>query len=276
MQKLLSALFTGAIFYCCYFPASAQSLRYNVSMPYISMGAYRTAPDDAFAFTGNQAALAQMKHAGVGAWAERRFMMNELGVYSLAGAFPTRMGNFGVQVNYSGFKNFNDNKLGLAYARTLGKAIDIGAQFNYYSYRIPQYGNASAINFEIGAILHFSEKFHGGIHAYSPVGGKLGKVEDEKLASVYKLGFGYDASDNFYISTEIIKEEEKPVNVAGMLQYQFKKQLFARAGFVSETGSVFGGAGIAFKNMRLDACANYHPQLGFSPGLLFIVNFKKD
>ena len=44
-------------------------------------------------------------------------------------------------------------------------------QFNYYGYRIPQYGNASTVNFEVGAIMHFSEKFNGGIHAYNPVGG---------------------------------------------------------------------------------------------------------
>ncbi|HRE63768.1 MAG TPA: hypothetical protein PKU77_08265 [Ferruginibacter sp.] len=258
------------------YAVSAQSLRYNVSMPYISMGAYSSNQNDPFAFTGNQAALAKTTSAGVGLWAERRFMLTEISVYSAAAAIPTRMGNVGVQINYSGFKNFNDNKVGLAYARTLGKAIDIGAQFNYYSYRIPQYGSASAINFEIGAIMHFSDKFHGGIHSYSPVGGKLGKFEDEKLASVYKLGLGYDASDNFYISSEIIKEEDKSVSVVGAIQYQFMKQFFARAGFVSETGSAYGGAGVSWKNMRLDISANYHPQLGFSPGLLFIANFKKN
>jgi len=265
------------VMFCCLFSlaAKSQSLRYNVSMPYITMGAYSSKQNDPFAFTGNQAALAKTTTAGIGLWAERRFMLTEIGVYSAAAAIPTKMGNFGVQLNYSGFKNFNDNKIGLAYARTLGKAVDIGAQFNYYSYRIPQYGSASAINFEIGAIMHFSDKFHGGIHAYSPVGGKLGKFEDEKLASVYKLGLGYDASDNFYISTEIVKEEDKPVNVVGGIQYQFKKQFFARAGFVSETGSAFGGAGVSWKNMRLDLSANYHPQLGFSPGILFITNFKK-
>lgn len=32
---------------------------------------------------------------------------------------------------------------------------------------------------------------------------------------------GYDASDNFYFSAEIIKEEDK-VNVTGGLQYHFK------------------------------------------------------
>ncbi len=197
MRKFLCVAIAAMLYLFTYHSLQAQSLRYNISMPYTSMGAYSSMQTDPFGFTGNQAALAKLESAGVGVWGERRFMLSETSVYGLAAAVPTKMGNFGLQLNYSGFANFNDNKIGLAYARSLGKLVDLGVQFNYYGYRIPQYGNASAINFEIGAIMHFSEKFHGGIHVYNPVGGKLGKVEDEKLASAYKLGLGYDASDNF-------------------------------------------------------------------------------
>ena len=251
-----------------------QTLRYSVSMPYTSLGAYSTKQTDPFAFTNNQAALAQIENATAGVFGERRFMLAENSLYGMAAAIPTRMGNFGVQLNYAGFKNFNENKVGLAYARKLGKLLDLGVQFNYYGYRIPQYGNASSVNFEIGAIMHFSDKLNGGIHVYNPVGGNLGKEQTEKLASAYKLGLGYDASDNFYVSAEIIKEEDKPVNVTGGVQYQFLKQFFARAGFVSETGGGFAGLGLGWKNLRLDVSGSYHPQLGFSPGLLLIVNFK--
>lgn len=275
MRKLLCVAIAGCILLVSE-TLQAQSLRYNITMPYTSLSAYSSQQTDPFGFTGNQAALAKLETAGVGLWAERRFMLTETSVYGLAAGFPTKKGNFGVQVNYSGFSNFNDNKIGLAYARSLGKFLDLGVQFNYYGYRIPQYGNASAINFEIGAIMHFSEKFHGGIHAYNPVGGKLGKMEDEKLAAAYKLGLGYDATDNFYISTEIVKEEDKPVNVIGGVQYQFVKKFFVRAGFLSESGSAFGGAGVGWRNLRLDVSANYHPQLGFSPGILLIANFKKE
>ncbi|MEP7164606.1 MAG: hypothetical protein ABI741_07925 [Ferruginibacter sp.] len=261
----------------CWIPGQsfAQSLRYSVSMPYLSLGAYSKKQADVFSFGSNQAALASVKAGSVGIYGERRFLLNETSLYALAAAIPTSLGNFGLQLNYSGFKNFNENKIGLAYSRSLGSKLDIGIQFNYYGYRIPAYGNASTINFEAGAIVHFSEKFSGGIHIYNPVAAKLGKSGDEKLAAAYKLGAGYDASDNFYVSAEIIKEEDKPVSVTGGIQYHFKKQFFVRAGFVSETASGFGGVGVAWKNLRLDISANYHPQLGFSPGLLLIANFKE-
>ena len=124
--------------------------------------------------------------------------------------------------------------------------------------------------------MHFSDKLSGGIHVYNPVGGKLSKSsEEEKLASAYKLGLGYDASENFYVSSEIIKEEGKPVNVIAGMQYHFARQFFGRGGFMSETGSGFVGLGLGWKNLRLDVSGSYHPQLGFSPGILMIVNFKE-
>lgn len=253
---------------------SAQSLRYSLSMPYLGLAAYSKQNNDVFSFTGNQAALAAVKSPGVGIYGERRFMLTENSVYSLAAAIPTSLGNIGVQVNYAGFTNFNENKIGLAYARSLGSKLDIGIQFNYYSYRIPGYGNSSTINFEAGAIMHFSDKLNAGFHIYNPVAGKLGKSGDEKLAAAYKLGAGYDVSENFYVSAEIIKQEDIPVNVTGGIQYGFKKQFFVRAGFISETGSGYAGVGLAWKALRLDVAANYHPQLGFSPGLSLIANFK--
>lgn len=253
---------------------SAQSLRYSLAQPYISLSAYSLQQNDPLSFTGNQAALAKAKNAGIGIFGERRFMLKETSVYTLATSLPTRLGNFGIQVNYAGFKNFRENKIGLAYARQLGKLVDVGVQFNYYGYNIPSYGKASAINFEIGAMLHLTDKLNAGVHVYNPVGGKLGKNSDEKLAAAYKAGLGYDVSDKFFISGEIIKEEGKAINGIAGLQYRFAKQFFAKAGFISESGTAYAGAGVSWKNLRLDIASGYHPQLGFSPAMLLIMHFK--
>lgn len=272
----LRSIFLGLLCLNIFTQLNAQSLRYSLSMPYTGLGAYSTKQADVFSFTNNQAALASIKNPGLGVFGERRFMLEETSLYGLALALPTKnLGNFGVMVNYSGFTNFNENKAGLAYARSLGSKVDVGVQFNYYGYRIPSYGSASAINFEAGALVHLTDNLNAGVHVYNPVGGKLGKEGDEKLASAYKLGLGYDASDNFYFSTEVVKEEDKEVNVIGGIQYHFKKQFFARAGFMSETGSGFAGLGLSWNNLRFDISASYHPQLGFSPGLMLMYNFKK-
>jgi len=124
-------------------------------------------------------------------------------------------------------------------------------------------------------MMHLTENLNAGVHVYNPVGGKLGKNNDEKIASSYKAGLGYDASDRFFISAEIVKEEDKDLNVIAGLQYQFAKKFFAKAGFLSESSSAYAGAGVAWKNLRLDISTSYHPELGFSPGILLLMNFKK-
>ncbi len=249
-----------------------QSLRQPISAIYIGLGSYSTQHSDVFSFVNNQAALAQTKNAAAGVYGERRFLLAATSMYAAAVAIPTKMGNFGVNLKYAGFKNFNENQIGLAYARSLGDKVDIGVQFNYYGYKVPSYTSANTVNFEIGAIVHLTSQLNAGIHVYNPVGGTFSKT-DEKLTSAYKVGLGYDASDRFFVSAEIVKEEDYPVNLNAGIQYQFVKQFFARAGIASASSTAYAGVGISWNNLRLDISGSYHPQLGLSPGLLLIMNF---
>ncbi len=252
----------------------SQAVKQPVSARYIGLGAYSINHIDVFSFTSNQAALAQVKSAAAGVYGEQRFLLSELNMYSAVVALPTKQGNFGLQADYFGFVNYNESQLGLAYARSVGSKVDVGIKFNYYSFKIPGYGNSSVVNFELGAIAHLSQKLNAGVHVYNPAGAGISKQGDEKLGSAYKFGIGYEASQSFFISSEIIKEEDLPVNVNVGFQYNFLKQFFVRAGIATETTSSYAGAGISWKNFRLDISGSYHQQLGFTPGLLFIINFK--
>jgi hypothetical protein len=251
----------------------SQSLRKPIAASYIGLGAYSINHTDVFSFSSNQAALARLKDPAFGVYGESRFLLAETNMYSAVVAMPTEHGNFGFQADYFGFKNFNESQLGVAYARSLGNKLDLGIKFNYYSLTIPGYQRSSAVNFEIGAIAHLTDKVHAGIHFYNPVGGYLSKTNSEKLTSIYKFGIGYEASENFLVSAEVVKTEDVPVNVIAGVQYNFEKQFFARAGILTENGSPYAGAGIIWDNLRVDVSASYHPQLGISPGLMLIVNF---
>ena len=252
-----------------------QTVRRPVAALYTGPGAYSIDHADVFSFTSNQASLAQMKHASTGVYGERRFLLDELALYQLAIAVPTRSGNFGVKAGYYGFSDYNESQIGLAYGRKLGSKVDVGVQFNYNAIRISSYGNSSAINFEIGTVLHLTEKLHAGVHAYNPVGGKFGKNQEEKLASVYTAGLGYEASEKFFVSAEIEKEENQPVNVNAGMQYKFLPQLMARVGIAANTSNIYAGVGLSLKSFRLDVVAGYHPQLGITPGLMLLYNFSK-
>jgi len=253
----------------------AQTLRRPVAAGYTGLGAYSLNHVDVFSFTANQASLAQLQNISAGAYGERRFLLSELNNYTAAIGLTTKSGNFGVKANYSGFTDYNETQLGLAYGRKLGSKLDIGAQFNYNAVRIAvDYGSATAISFELGTIIHLTDKLNAGIHINNPVGGKFGKDQQEKLSSVYGFGIGYEASEKFFISAEIEKEEDQPVNVNAGFQYKFIPQLLVRAGMASATSSAWLGIGFTLKSFRLDVTASYHPQLGITPGVMMLFNFK--
>jgi hypothetical protein len=258
-----------------FFPPLAgfsQILRQPVSAIYPGLGSYSTQQDDVFSYLNNQASLAEIKNVTIGVYGERRFFLAATALYTAATAIPTKNGNFGINIIYTGFKNFSESQVGLAYARSLGKKVDVGVQFNYYGYKIPAYASATAINFEIGAIVHLTDKLNMGMHVYNPVGGNFTKT-GEKLTAAYSVGIGYDMSENFFVSTEIVKEENFPVSINTGLQYHFMGQFFVRAGIATATSTWYAGVGVSWNNFRLDVTGSYHPQLGISPGLLLIMNF---
>jgi hypothetical protein len=251
---------------------NAQAVRSPLSAVYLRPGAYSNNHLDAFSFHSNQAALAKIKRLSAGIYSEKRFLLKELGLYDVALTVPTHSGNFGLDARYFGFADYNETQLGFAYARNFGSKMDAGVQFNYYAVRVAGYGNASSINFEMGAILHLTGKLNAGMHVYNPAGSKLGKNKEEKLASLYSTGFGYEPSEKFFISIEVEKEEDKPVNVNAGLQYKFLSQLLVRVGISAATSSLYFGAGFEWTSIRLDVTASYHPLLGTTPGLMLLIN----
>ncbi|MGC4036957.1 MAG: hypothetical protein QM764_13450 [Chitinophagaceae bacterium] len=272
MRKLLICTLTLLSFYFL----QAQTLRRPVAAPGIGLGAYSNTNRDVFSFVANQASLARFTNSGVGIYGERRFLLNELSLYNIVFTLPTTSGNFAVKASYFGSATYNETQTALAYARKLSDKVDIGVQFNYNGVKASGYGTAAAISFEGGLILHLTDKLNAGIHLNNPVGGKYNKGENEKLPFVYTAGLGYEASRQFFASAEIQKEEDQPVNVNIGLQYKFIPQLFAKAGIATATSSYWFGLGTMLKDFRIDVITSYHPQLGLTPGLMIVYNFKSN
>jgi hypothetical protein len=263
------------IFVLFLLPANAQVVRQPLSVRYAGLGAYSKNFSDIFSATSNQASLAQLKSAGFGVYGERRFMLEELNGYSAVIAVPTSSGTIGFQGDYFGSAAFNESQLGFLYARKITAQVDIGVKFNYHTVRIAGYGTASAINFEGGAIFHLTDKLHTGIHVYNPTSSKLGKTGSEKLASVYRFGVGYEASEKVFLSTEIVKQEDQQVSVNAGLQYNLHERVFIRTGISTLGNNSYVGIGLQLGFARIDLNTAYHPQLGFTPGFLLLINFKQ-
>jgi hypothetical protein len=251
-----------------------QTLHSPVAAGYMQFGAYNKKFADALSFCSNQAALAEIKEACAGVYSTEGFLLKELTRSTLAVAVPLKNAGFGMQFTHFGFSSYSESQMGLAFAKSLGGFADIGVQFNYYLLRMTGYGNATAINAEIGALFHLSDRIVFGVHAYNPIGTAIGRSALEKLSRIYKAGAGFEVSDQVLIGAEMIKEEKRPLNVNAGIHYIFSGQFFALLGIATASISPFAAAGLCWQGIRVDITVSYHPLLGLSPGLLLNYNFK--
>jgi hypothetical protein len=249
----------------------AQQFKNNVGAPFIGLSAYDSQNATVFGTQTNIAALGALQQSSAGAFAERRYGLSDINNYSLHTGFVTKGGNIGVQGNRFGNSNFNETQLGLGYAKNLNNKITVGARVNYYNQLIAGYGNASTVNAEAGILLQLTSKLKSGISVFNPIATKFGVDNTEKLASIYKLGLGYNASSKVFIAAEFVKQENTPANFIGMVHYQFEKKFYAKAGVSTAASNIFAAAGVSINNQfRLELFTSHHQQLGFTPGLMIL------
>ena len=254
----------------------AQPISQMVAARYPAFGVYSKNNVDVYATRNNAAALAQLPNSAAGVYAERRFLQEQLNLYTGSVGIVTKRGAFALHGNYYGFSLYHQMQLSLGYGLQVSDKIDVGVQFNYHTVSQGNgYGTASSINASAGAVFHLTSKIHAGINIYNPGGSKWSKTEGEKIPSQYTFGLGYEVSDKLFISGELVKEENLPTSVNAGLQYRFLPQFFARAGVSTAANNLYAGVGFNLTSFRIDVSASYHPQLGISPGVLLLFDFGK-
>lgn len=253
----------------------AQNIKHPVSINYSGLQAYSKNFSDILSAAANEASVAEIKTGGFAVYGERRFMMEELNNYAAVVALPTTSGVFGCESDYFGSHSLHESSLGLLYARKVTNHFNVGVKFNYYTVTVAGYGSGSSINLDAGAVLQLTDNLFAGAHAYNPGGSKLGKSGQEKLASRYTAGLGYEVSEQFFISTEIVKQENEAIDINAGFQYNLQKNVFIRTGISTLNDNSYAAVGLQLSFVRIDLNAAYHPQLGFTPGLLLLFNLKK-
>ncbi|HET7899163.1 MAG TPA: hypothetical protein VFL47_15865 [Flavisolibacter sp.] len=247
----------------------AQIVRLPAGSLYTRTTAYSRQFSDAFSFSANQGALAEVGSFSAGVYSERRFLLNALSLYSAAVVLPTTSGNFGFKGDYFGEVSYNESAISLAYGRSVSSKLAVGLQFNYLAIKAAGYGAASAVNFDAGAIVHVTPQFNAGVHVYNPVQKGWGKNKDEFFPATYSVGLGYDASPQVFVGAEVDKTDHQPIGVNAGLHYKLAEQFIARMG-IRSASVCYLGLGIRKNRLRIDVTASLHPYLGLTPGLLLL------
>ncbi|HMP93426.1 MAG TPA: hypothetical protein PKD90_11175 [Phnomibacter sp.] len=252
----------------CVVPLTAQLLTQPVSARYFNLNGYTKHGADVFSTRQNPAALCQLEQPGIGAFAERRFLLQDLQLFQASAHFMSGSSHFGVHAGYFGFSLQNQMQGTLQYARKVSSKAQIGAGFHFMQIRQANgYGNASAVTFSLGGILHASEKVHAGFSTFNPMRLGFGKNPTDRLPATYAMGLGFDASEQTQVAIEMQKEEGQPINVLLGFNYRMIKQIVARAGASTQTSNYFLGFSFVPERYRFDIALSYQPQLGWSPGV---------
>lgn len=241
-----------------------------------AMGNASVALTDCWAIQNNQAALAYIKHPVAASYYQNRFLIKELGFQQGIFIYPTKFGTLGINASYFGYELYNESRIGLAYARQLGKRISAGLQLDYMNFNLGEvYGNKSVLTFELGALAHISNKVDVGLHIFNPAHVNLTEQYDEKIPAIIRLGVAYRLAEDLLTVAEVEKNIEYSPNFKAGLEYQLMDKAWIRAGVASNPSLVSFGFGLDMGSFSLDLASSYHSVLGFSPRISLIYNFEK-
>ena len=179
----------------------------------------------------------------------------------------------GLTVNYFGFGAYNEQKIGLSYARKLAKNFSLGAQFDYLGTRIPEYGASASFTFELGLLAKLSKQVTLAAHTYNPINSKVAGLD--RLPNLVKIGVGYSPSEKVTLTGELQKDiYEFPLVGKIGVEYRPVKALAIRAGFAANQPTIASfGLGIFVQGLRIDVASSYHQILGVTPSVSISYGF---
>jgi len=223
----------------------------------------------------NQAALAYYPHMTAGIdYNQGYFADHALGTKSGAFILPTGAGAFGLSMNYFGYNQYNEQKIGLAYGKALGKYLAVGVQLNYFRTFIgAEYGSAQAVSFEISIYSKLNESLELGAHIFNPIGMEIGSQNPETIPISFNLGLLYHIDDNLLLATEAEKILDQETSYKFGLEYTIAEHFMVRTGVATSPTLFTFGFGLKMNNLMLDIGTGFHQTLGFTPRVSLHYNF---
>lgn len=213
---------------------------------------------------GNQAGLASLQQTSFMAFGESRFVGFGIRSVGAAAAIPANAGTFGLALQYFGLEEYNEQKVGLAYARKLFEKFSVGVQFDYLRLRAQDFGSRGLFTFEAGIQSQLTKKLVIGFYTYSPV--RVNIIEDEDLPTIFKFGGALKVSPKLTIAAELEKDIDFPMEFHLGLEYAILQAFFLRVGVQTEPSELSIGFGYQWKEqLQFDIAATYHQFLGITP-----------
>lgn len=229
-----------------------------------AMGGVSAAFQDINSAFSNPAGLATLSAWGAATLGEQRFLIPEIRSVAAAAALPTRAGVFGINLHYFGFEAYNEQRMGLLYARQVFENTYLGVGLDFLNTRIPDFGSQFHVTGDAGLQIQLAEPLWIGAHLFNPF--RIQRDNGEYYPTLLRIGFSYLASDKLALSGEAEKDIDFPLRWKGGVEYQYIEALALRAGFSTQPVQATFGTGLAWKSgLRLDFAFQWHQILGITP-----------
>jgi len=224
------------------------------------MGNASVSLSDVWSTQNNQAGLGFLKRTEIGTYYQNQFYTKELGTSAFSFATPTKHGTFGVCLSNFGFLLFNQTKIGFAFGKSFGEKIAAGIMLDYLETSIAEYGKRSSLVAEAGIQTKPTKDLTIGIHLFNISRTKQANYNNERMATILRLGTDYKFSKKVLLEKDV---EKKAISKIG-LEYQPINNFFLRLGVSSNPALSNFGIGFKLKQIQLDLSSSYHSTLGIS------------
>jgi len=242
----------------------------------IGMGGISVIGTNFHSLFNNQAALAYHQKITAGIDYDQGFFADKsLSIKSVGFTLPTGFGTLGLSMKYFGHSQYNEQKIGLAYGKTLGQYLAIGVQLDYFRTFIGnEYGSAQAISFEIGLYSKLSDHLEIGAHIFNPIRMQIGHQTKESIPIAFNLGLLYHASEKLLLAMETEKILDQKTSYKFGLEYVISEYFIIRTGIASQPVLYTIGMGLNWNKLTIDIGCGYHQTLGFTPRVSILYHFK--
>ncbi len=215
----------------------------------------------------NPAGIGGIEHPEGGVFFEQRYLLSEINNGGLGFVYPfADRQAAGLQIYSVNVSTYSENRVGLSYGIEIFEKLSLGAQINYKSFQIEEFGSANAFFIDIGMNIQITPDLTLGF-----TGSNVNRVRleaqtlREDLATRITAGMAYRPTDKVMFVADIQKEVDRNVSFRGGVEYFISDIIVARLGMSNEPLTLNGGFGLVYNRFRLDATLAFHERLGYTP-----------
>lgn len=228
--------------------------------------------NDFWSIQNNPAGMADYQFVSCGLSYENRFFMKELSLYNGAFVMPLKIGTFGLSFSRFGFEKFNENKLGLAYARAFGPYLKMGLKLDYLWFKFSdEYAKRRTATFELGIQSDVTKDLCIGVYIFNSINVKLKTIHNERIPVIFRFGLSYKVTKDFLATTEVEYDSDSGLDYRFGLEYNTLKDFYIRVGVRTNPATACVGVGYSLNRVVIDVSAtmNQHTGVSFQSSLIF-------